>query len=358
MQIGIIGLLHSGKSTLFSTLLAHQSVDGHHMGTERGVIKIPDGRLDRLTEMFNPKKKVNTTIEFLKVPGLEKETNKGKGLPPQFIANVKTVDLILLVIRSFENDMYPHPLETIDPARDISFIEEEFLFSDLAIIESRMEKLEKMVMKTQDEKDKRELAVLKKLHACLESEKPLRTMALDEHEEFLIKGFQFLTRKPVLYVLNIAENAIGESEVLVNQYKEKISAGCMMTALSAEIEKEISQLEEEDAVVFLNDLNITEPATSKLIRATYDLVGLQSFFTVGDDECRSWTISRGTVAQKAAGVIHSDLEKGFIRAEVVAYDDLMRLGSLHACKEKGVLRLEGKEYVVQDGDILNIRFNV
>jgi GTP-binding protein YchF len=361
MQIGIIGLLYSGKSTLFSTLLAHQYGDGsagHQLGTERGVIKVPDTRLDRLTEMFNPQKKVHATIEYLKVPGLEKETRKGGGLPPQFLANIKTTDLILLVIRAFDNDIYPHPLETVDPARDISFIEEEFLFSDLAIIENRLEKLQKMILKTQDEKDKRELAVLKKLHDCLEAEQPLRTVVLDEHEEFIIKGFQFLTRKPILYVLNIAENAIGESETLVNQYREKISPGCTITALSAEIEKEISQLKEEDAAAFLEDLNISEPATSKLIRASYQLVGLQSFFTVGDDECRSWTIPRGTIAHKAAGVIHSDLEKGFIRAEVVSYDDLVRLGSLHACKEKGILRLEGKEYVVQDGDILNIRFNV
>jgi GTP-binding protein YchF len=361
MQIGIVGLLYSGKSTLFSTLLAHQSSDsaaGHHSGMERGVIKVPDYRLERLTEMFNPRKKVPATIEYLKVAGLEKDARKGDGLPPQFLANVKTTDVILLVIRAFENDLYPHPLETVDPARDIAFIEEEFLFSDLAIIENRLQKLEKMVLKTQDEKDKRELAVLTKLHTCLESEQPLRTVTLDEHEELIIKGFQFLTRKPVLYVLNIGEEVTGESEAIVKQYAGKISPGCTMTALSAEIEKEISQLDAEDAAAFLADLNISEAATSKLIRASYELLGLQSFFTVGDDECRSWTIPRGTTAHKAAGVIHSDLEKGFIRAEVVSYEDLVRLGSLHACKEKGILRLEGKEYIVRDGDVLNIRFNV
>ena len=280
MQIGIVGLLYSGKSTLFSTLLSHQSGDepaSHHGATERGIIKVPDNRLDRLTEMFNPRKMVNATIEYLKVPGLEKGAKKNEGLPTQFLANIKTVDCILLIIRAFENEMYPHPLSTVDPVRDIAFIEEEFLFSDLVIIEGRIDKLEKLVMKTQDDKDKRELAVLKKLYACLESDKPLRTEPLDEHEELLIKGYQFLTRKPVLYVLNIGENVIKESTSIVEKYKAKISAGCKMTALSAEIEKEISQLEKEDAKVFLEDLSITEPATSKLIRATYDLMGLESF---------------------------------------------------------------------------------
>lgn len=361
MQTGIVGLLYSGKSTLFSTLLSHQSSDGtagHHGTTERGIIKVPDERLDRLTGMFNPKKKINATIEYLKVPGLEKATKQGEGLPPQFLANIKTVDLILIMIRAFDNEMYPHPMGSVNPARDIAFIEEEFLFSDLVIIESRIEKLEKMVLKTQDEKDKRELNVLQKFHSCLESEKPLRTVLLDDNEEMLIKGYQFITRKPVLFVLNIGENDIRKINSLIDKYKVNIAQGSQMTALSAEIENEISKLDDEDAAEFLEDLKITEPATSKLIRATYDLIGLQSFFTVGADECRSWNIKKGTIAQKAAGVIHSDLEKGFIRAEVVSYDDLVRLGSLQACKEHGILRLEGKEYIVKDGDILNIRFNV
>jgi GTP-binding protein YchF len=357
MQIGIVGLLYSGKSTLFSTLLAHHSTESHP-GTERGMIKVPDRRLDRLAELFNPKRKVYATIEYLKVAGLEQELKKGSGLPAQFLANVKTVDLILLMVRAFENDRYPHPLETIDPARDMSFIEEEFMLSDLGIIENRIEKLEKMVIKTQDEKEKRELVVLKKLKACLEAEKPLRTLALDEHEELSIRGYQFLTLKPILYVLNIPETEIVTSQTLVAKYQNALSPGCKMIALSAEIEYEISQLEPADAAVFMDDLKISEPATSKLIHASHELLGLQSFFTVVEDECHSWTIRKGTVAQKAAGVVHSDMERGFIRAEVVAFDDLDRLGSMHTCKEKGLLRLEGKDYIVQDGDVLNIRFNV
>jgi GTP-binding protein YchF len=361
MQIGIIGLLYSGKSTLFSTLLAHQahtSDSKYKMDAERGIIKVPDERLDRLTSLFNKEKKVNATIEFVKVTGIEKESHKGKGLPAQFLANIKTVDMILQVVRYFDNDSYPHPNGSIDPKRDITYINNEFLLSDLEIIENRIEKLEKTIMKTQDEKEKKEMEVLKKCKDYLEEERPLRELKLNEQEELLIRGYQFLTAKPVLYVINIAENEIQNTEKIVEQMKQVISPGCDLTTLSAEIEKEISELDTDDAGNFLNDLKISEPATHKLIRLSYQLLGVHSFFTIGDRECRAWTIKNGMNAQRAAGIIHTDMEKGFIRAEVVAYNDLMELGSLHACREKGVLRLEGKDYMVKDGDILNIRFNI
>ena len=359
MQIGIVGLPFSGKSTLFDTLLVHKSGEDSHKQkaeAERGVVKVPDERLNKLTEMFNPKKQVNATIEYIKVPGIEGQ--KGNALPSQFLSNVKYVDTILLMIRYFENDMYPHPLQSVDPLRDINFINSEFLFHDLATIENRIEKLDKLVMKTQNEKEKHELKVLQKCHAHLEQEKPLRELEIDDHEELLIRGFQFITIKPILYVVNINESDIGKSEQIVKKFENIVTPGTKLTALSAEIEKEISQLNEEDAEVFLDDLGISNPATQKMISESYELMGLQSFFTVGDDECRSWPIKKGTNAQKAAGEIHTDLEKGFIRAEVASYDDLMIYGSLNACKDKGVLRLEGKEYIVKDGDILNIRFNV
>ena len=359
MQIGIVGLPFSGKSTLFDTLLAHKSTDDSHKHkseAERGVVKVPDERLNKLTEMFNPKKQVNATIEYIKVPGIEGQ--KGNALPPQFLSNIKYVDTILLMIRYFENDMYPHPLQSVDPLRDINFINSEILFHDLATVENRIEKLDKLVMKTQNEKEKRELKILQKCHAHLEQEKPLRELEIDDHEELLIRGFQFITIKPILYVVNINESDIGKSDQIVNEFQNITTPGTKLTALSAEIEKEISQLNEEDAEVFLEDLGISIPATQKMISESYELMGLQSFFTVGDDECRSWPIKKGTNAQKAAGEIHTDLEKGFIRAEVASYDDLMQYGSLSACKDKGVLRLEGKEYIVKDGDILNIRFNV
>ncbi len=361
MQIGIVGLPFSGKSTLFDTLLVHKSIDESRKfktESERGIVKVPDDRLDQLTKMFNPQKQINATIEYLKIPGIDKEDHRGSGLPAQFLSSVKYVDTILLMVRNFENELYPHPMDTIDVQRDINYINSEFLLNDLSIVETRIEKLEKLVMKTQNEKDKRELKVLHNCREYLENEKPLRELKLDDQEEFLIRGFQFLTIKPLLYVINIEENDIKKSEQIITDIGDLITPGTKVTALSAEIEKEISQLDKEDANVFLEDLNITEPATAKLIRVSYELMGLQSFFTVGEDECRSWTISKNTIAQKAAGVIHSDMEKGFIRAEVVSFNDFIKYGSLNACKEKGVLRLEGKDYIVSDGDIIGIRFNV
>lgn len=359
MQIGIVGLPYSGKSTIFSTLLKHKMQEtGAKMSAEKGVVKVPDERLDRLTEMFNPRRKVNATIEYIKVPGLEGATAGTRGLPGQFLANLKTVDALLVVIRDFENEFYPHPLDRINPKADIEYISSEFLLSDLAIVESRYEKLSKLVNKTQDENDKRELALFEKLKAQLEEEKPLREMDFNEHEILILKGYQFLTAKPVLYVINIQEDDISKAEAIEKEFDYLNGKNSSVTTLSAEIEKEISELDEEDAKVFMQDLGIAEPAMLKLIRKSYELLGLISFFTVGEDECRSWPIRKGTIAQKAAGVIHTDLEKGFIRAETVHYDDLIREGSLQACKEKGLLRLEGKDYIVKDGDILNIRFNV
>lgn len=359
MEIGIIGLPFSGKSTIFSTLLKHrESFDGKH-SAERGIVKIPDERLDCLTDIFKPQKKVHATIEYVKVPGLDSDGKKTQGLPSKFLTNLKNVDTLLIMVRNFENEFYPHPLDRIDPAGDIEFINAEFLLSDLMVVESRYEKLSKLVMKTQDEKDKRELALITRLKEQLEKERPIRELDFDENEDLIFRGYQFITAKPVLYVINISEDQISESAEIESNLQRFVTPNCALTSLSAEIEKEISDLANEDAAEFMEDLGIKEPALNKLIRTSQELLGLISFFTVGEDECRSWTIRKITTAQKAAGVIHSDLEKGFIRAETVHYDTLIEQnGSLSTCKEKGLLRLEGKEYIVQDGDILNIRFNV
>ncbi len=360
MQIGIVGLPYSGKSTLFSTLIKHHGGEGasHKSGAERGIVKVPDTRLDRLTEIFRPKKQVNTTIEYIKVPGLESDHSESKGLPARFLSNLKTVDTLLLMVRNFKNEYYPHPLDRIDPAADIQFINSEFLISDLMIVENRIERLEKTIMKTQDEKEKRELALMQRLQEQLEQEIPLRELTFSEDEAMIIKGYQFITAKPVLYVLNIAEDQISDAPQLEAAVAGQVGKNSVVTSLSAEIEKEISELDEDDTRVFLEEAGISEPALDKLIRASYELLGLISFFTVGDDECRSWTIKAGTNARKAAGAIHSDFEKGFIRAEVVHFDDFVRLGSLRKCRDEGILRLEGKQYIVKDGDILTIRFNV
>jgi hypothetical protein len=360
MQIGIVGLPFSGKTTIFSTLLKHKSAEAgyHKHEAERGIVKVPDERLERLAEMFNPKRKVNATIEYVKVPGFESDGKAPKGLPPQFLANLKNVDAILLVVRDFENAMSPHPFGRVDPAQDIEFIRSEFLISDLALIEGRVEKVEKMLAKTKEEKYQKDLTLMQRCQAQLDQEKPLRELALSDEEEKMLRGYQFLTLKPLLYVVNISEDKISCATEVEKGLAHFLTPHCAMTSLSAEIEREISELSPEDAAVFMNDLGITEPALHKLIRASYELLGLISFFTVGEDECRAWTIRSGTNAQQAAGAIHSDLEKGFIRAETVHYRDLIATGSLSASKEKGLLRLEGKEYIVQDGDILNIRFNL
>jgi len=361
MQIGIVGLPFSGKTTLFETLLAHKLTDPSGKSKnepERGIVHVPDERLHQLSMIFRPQKEIPATIEYIKVPGLEKEGHKGSGLPNQFLANTKTVDLILIMVRAFENDVFPHPMGSVDPERDRRFIDSEFLLNDLSIVENRIEKLEKLVMKTQNEKDKKELEVLRKCREILEEERPIRELSLTEQEALIIKGFQFLSAKPLFYVLNINEADIEKSTELADSYGKELDEKCAIVALSAEIEKEIAQLDENDATEFLKDLKISEPATTKLIKVSYDLLGLISFFTVGEDECRAWTVQKNTRAQNAAGVIHSDLEKGFIRAEVVSYETLIGAGSLAACKEKGLLRLEGKDYIVQDGDIISVRFNV
>lgn len=360
MEIGIVGLPHSGKTTLFSTLLnlKSDSVQQGKSNAERGVVKVPDVRLDTLTAMFNPKKKVHATIEFLKVPGLEGDGAKPQGLPVQFMTNLKNVDAILVMVRDFENDFYPHPFNRVDARKDIEFINSEFILSDMAIVETRIEKLEKQVLKIKDEQLKRELEIMKKLQAQIEEEKPIREMSLSKEETTILRGYQFLTAKPILFVINIPEEKIASQESIEKEFSSFTGKNCKITTLSAEIEKEISELSEEDAGAFMVDLGIKEPALLKLIRSSYELLGFISFFTVGEDECRAWTILNDTPAQRAAGVIHSDLEKGFIRAETVHYDTLISAGGWNACKEKGLLRLEGKEYPVTDGDIISVRFNV
>ena len=361
MQIGIVGLPYSGKSTLFATLLSHKPDGDGTRGrqeAERGIVKIPDERLDTLTRLYNPRRKVNATIEYLKVPGLEKMERSDKGLPAQFIANLKTVDAILLMVRAFDNDLFPHPFERIDPKADIEFVNTEFLISDLLIVENRLEKLAKSLRNVQNADEKKEFDLLQKCRAQLEEERPLREMQLADAEEKVLRGFQFLTAKPLLYVININEKDLPGVAETLNQFQSILTPKTAVTALCAEIEGEIGQLGEEDQQLFLEELGIERPALYNVIHHSHELMGLMSFFTVGEDECRSWTIRKGINARKAAGVIHSDLERGFIRAEVVSYDNLIKYGSMPACKANGVARLEGKEYVVQDGDIMEIRFNV
>ena len=359
MQIGIVGLPYSGKSTIFSTLTNNKSDDfASKNKTEKGMVKVPDSRLDALAEIFQPNKKTETNIEYIKVPGLEAEAAASGSLPAQFIGNLKNVDAMLLMIRRFENEMYPHPFGETNPENDIEFVNAEFLLSDLSILETRIEKLGKSIMKMNKPEDKKEMEVLTKCKNHLEEEKPLRLLHLYPEEEKLIRGFQFLSLKPIVYVINIAEDDIPNTSDIIKQYESVLTEKTGLTALCAEIEKEISEMDVEDQEMFMEEMGIKEPALNNVIRKSYDLLGLISFLTVGEDECRCWTVKTGAKSPEAGGQIHSDIERGFIRATVVTFEEFMKHKSLKACKDVGVLRVEGKEYIVQDGDIMEFRFNV
>ncbi|NOX37046.1 MAG: redox-regulated ATPase YchF [Calditrichaeota bacterium] len=362
MEVGIIGLPVSGKTTLFRTLIGEGGETAQRFGkveVHRGVVKVPDRRLEILSEIFTPKKTTFATIEYIEVGGFEKDAARTRGIDSQILQVLKNTDALCMVIRAFENEYAPHPYGNVDPLRDIQILETEFLLSDLQIVENRIARLEKQVMKARDEKGLKELELLKRCHRWLETERPLREMSFTDDEQLMIRGFQFLSAKPVLLVVNIGETDIRrENEILETFQKYSRRTNMAVVTLCAKIEEEIAQLSPEDAQLFLKELGIQEPALSKMIRASYELLGLISFFTVGDEECRAWTIKRGTRAQKAAGAIHSDMERGFIRAEVVHFEEFMKHRSLARCREKGALRLEGKDYIVQDGDILTIRFNV
>jgi GTP-binding protein YchF len=360
MQIGLVGLQYSGKTTLFSTLSKTEATDSHSMKDEASieVVKIPDERLDKLTEMFNPKKKVNATIEVFDTPGLTMAEDGKVKITNAFLNNVKNNDALFYVIRQFDEESVPHPMNNVNPERDIEFLETEFLLSDLAFLENRIEKLKRDIQKTKDENLKRELPVIEKCYVHTEQELPLRTLKLDENEKKVLSGYQLLTIKPLGIAVNFDEDSIDSVDETVSKLSKKFgNSAAQIIPFFAKIENELSQLSLEDQKTFMEDYGIKDSALSKILRTSYELLGLQSFFTVGEDECRAWTIKKNYTAQDAAGVIHTDFYNRFIRAEVVHYEDFVEYGSFSKCKEAGTWRLEGKEYIVQDGDILNIRHN-
>jgi hypothetical protein len=359
MQIGLVGLQFSGKSTLFETLSEnHSNSSGASDQAVIEVVKVPDERLDRLSSIFNPKKQVNATIEVFDFPGLRMSDDNKVKITSAFLNSVRNNDALFYVIRAFEDDSVMHPMNSIDPKRDIEFLETEFLLSDLAFLENRLEKIRKDILKSKDEKLKRELPLLEKCYAHCEQELPLRSLILDENETKLLSGYQLLTIKKLGIALNLDENSIAGVEDKLKELMpliQKIDAAII--PFFAKIELELSKMGEEDRAVFMGDYGIKESALSKILRTSYELLGLHSFFTVGEDECRAWTIKKNYTAQQSAGVIHTDFFNRFIRAEVVSYDDFITHGSFSKCKDAGVWRLEGKEYIVKDGDILNIRHN-
>jgi len=361
LRAALIGFSSTGKTTLFQLMTAAAREAGGRGRADAtiGVAKVPDARLDRLTAMFNPRKRVPATVEFADIAG---QSSGGGAQALVDVAAYKNADALVHVVRVFGDESVPHVHGSIDPARDAQAMEDELILADLGVAERRLERLEKDLKKSRSPDLERERAVILQCKAALEDGKPLRALNLAGDDLKRLRGFQFLSAKPLLLVINLDESDAGaaaDPARAAEQAGLTAFLGRANTAavpLCAKIELEISELDPADAAAFLADLGLAESGLDRVIRASYDLLGYMSFFTVGEDECRAWSIPRGTAAQAAAGEIHSDIARGFIRAEVVAYDALIARGSMAACRDHGEVRLEGKEYVVQDGDIINFRF--
>lgn len=360
MEIGIFGLPLSGKTTLFNLLTGTHAETGFATGKKKanvGMSRVPDKRLDELSAIWTPKKTTHAVIRYVDVAGMEKSAEKG--LASEVLTSLKNTDSLLIVVRAFEDESVPHAEGSVDPMRDARAIMDELLLSDMVIVENRLDRIAKQMKGKDRDEALAEKALIEKLGQALEEGTAIRDLQMTDDERKIVRGYQFLTQKPMILAVNIGEDDVKNASDIVDRVKKELKDDSIaVTWICATVEQEISELGEEDAAAFLGDLGIAESATARIIRTSYGLLGLISFFTMGEDECRAWTVKSGAKAPEAAGVIHSDLERGFIRAEVVAYDDFEKARSYAVCRDKGLLRLEGKEYVVKDGDILNIRFSV
>ena len=362
MKIGIVGLPNVGKSTLFNSITNAGAECANYpfctIEPNVGVVPVPDERLDNLAKIYNPKKVTHAIIEFVDIAGLVKGASKGEGLGNKFLSHIRETDAICEVVRCFEDSNIVHVDGSVNPIRDIETINLELIFADLETVEKRIDRASKLIKG--DKKYQLEFDTWKKIRDALQEGKPARSLEYTEEEQEVIKDGFLLTMKPILYVANVSEEQLSDdNDENVNKVKEYAKQdNAEVIKLCVKIEEELSSLSKEDKKEMLEALGLEESGLDKVIKASYDLLGLMSFLTAGEPEVRAWTIKKGTKAPQAAGKIHSDIERGFIRAEIVSYDDLIREGSMVACKEKGLVRSEGKDYIMQDGDIVLFKFNV
>ncbi|MGN1296095.1 MAG: redox-regulated ATPase YchF [Bacilli bacterium] len=363
LTAGIVGLPNVGKSTLFNAITKSKALSANYpfatIEPNVGIVEINDERLNKIVEIVNPKNVVYNTVSFTDIAGLVKGASKGEGLGNQFLSNIRNCDAICQVVRCFENSDIIHVNGRVDPIDDIQTINLELILADLAVVENRIPKIEKKAKTKVDKESVVEYETLCKIKDALENEKLASSVELVDEERDIIKNYNFLTLKPMIYVLNVDEDELNEDNDLVKSVQKYADENCSSTVkICAKIEEDLADLDDEERTMFLSELGIEESGLDKLVKKTYSLLGLETFFTAGEKECRAWTYKKGMKAPQCAGVIHSDFERGFIRAEVTSYDDFIKYGSLQKAKEAGRMRSEGKEYVFQDGDIVLFRFNV
>ena len=363
LTAGIVGLPNVGKSTLFNAITKKNILAANYpfatIDPNVGVVTVPDKRVEVLENMYVPERTIPTTYEFTDIAGLVKGASTGEGLGNKFLSHIRQVDAIVEVVRCFDDENIIHVDGNVDPIRDIEVINVELVLSDLEIITIRISKIGKKAMTTKNKDDVKEIELLERIRDALEKNIPVRKLELDDEEKKIISSFNLITLKPIIYALNVSEEDIVNGNEYTNRVFEYAkNEGSEVVIISAKIESELAELDDDEKMLFLNELGITSSGLDKLIDKTYRLLGLATFFTVGSDEVRAWTFKKGMKAPECAGIIHSDFERGFIKAEVMSYDDLVAAGSELKVREAGRARIEGKEYIMQDGDICHFRFNV